>query len=123
MNLSKFARYGIIIFMGLIIPKKKSVVQEYDYGVCVWRVPTGGYIKDSDGNFLAAEGRLKDPIIEKKMYEAAKYWMGQDFGGQPEWLPGRRKVSDDEYDDQVARLEAGQIPDIVEEARQAERNK
>ena len=90
------------------------IVPEHTYGVCVWEVD-GAYLSDGDG-FLSLEGLIGDQRIEKRMRDAAKYWLGT-TEGQPKWLPGARKVTSDEYEDQNARLLDGKIPDPVEAAR------
>jgi hypothetical protein len=92
------------------------VVPDVAWGVCVWEVD-GKYLSDGTG-YLSLEGYLNDPKIEKKMAEAAKYWMEGEFAGKPVWIPGARQVSGDEYDDQMARLRDGKIPDPVDQVRQ-----
>lgn len=91
-------------------------VPESAYGVCVWRLPNGSFVGDSDGNYLSLEGVRGDQRVERKMRDAAKYWLGSDIG-EPFWVEGR-KVTDDEYDDQSERLRDGKIPDPIDEARQ-----
>src|SRR5689334_8978978 len=92
------------------------VVPEHVWGVCLWEMPSGGYISDGDG-YLSCEGYINDKRVEQKMREAAKYWTGNAFG-QPVWFAGYRKITDSEYEDQVERMEAGKIPDPVDELRQ-----
>jgi hypothetical protein len=102
-------------------PKRMIAVPESSYGVCLWRMPNGDYF-GADGRYLSMEGVLGDARIEEKMRQAAYYWIGDSIG-QPAWVSGARKVSDDEYDDQSARLRDGQIPDEVDAYRQALRRK
>lgn len=102
--------------MGLT-SKRQLIVPESAYGVCVWEVD-GQYLSDEDGNFLSLEGRIHDRAIENKMREAAYYWLGESLG-KPAWLNNARKISRDEWEDQKARLIAGQIPDEVEAVQQA----
>lgn len=96
---------------------KSSVVPEHLWGVCLWEVG-GLYVGDDDG-FLSMEGMVGDKDVERKMAEAARYWMDTSFAGKPTWLPGSRQISSDELDDQEARLRDGYIPDEVDEIRQA----
>lgn len=93
------------------------VVPESSIGVCLWEID-GKYLSDGDGGFLSLEGVIGDRRVEEKMRKAARYWTGIEVG-QPKWLPGARKISDDEYDDQKERLLDGKIPDVVDEVRQA----
>jgi hypothetical protein len=84
------------------------------FGVCVWIMPDGKPLSDSDGNYLSAEGLVGDSKIEKLVAEGAKYWSGSDEG-QIFWIHGARKVSDSERQDQVERLNNGLIPDPYED--------
>lgn len=97
----------------LIVPKGRQIIHESDRGVCIWQVPSGGYIRDADFNYLSMEGPLHNHIIERKMREAAKTFTGS-TDGKPVWFPGRRKISDMEYEDQMERLIDGKTPDITE---------
>ncbi len=85
-------------------------------GVCLWKTPDG-FISDGDG-YLSMEGVIGNRIIESKMRAAAKYWTGED-NGEPKWFPGYRKITQMEYEDQMARLIDGEIPDEQDAARQA----
>lgn len=81
--------------------------------LCLWEMPDGRYIGDSDGTFLCAESYdVNDPIVESKMRQAVEVFGIE--GGKPIWLPGR-KVTDMEADDQMERLLDGKIPDEREE--------
>ena len=93
---------------------KIQVVNEYPYGVCIWRDADGCILGDEDNNFLSIAGNCNDPIVEAKMEKAARYWMGASFSGGPSWVSGARKISDDEYDDQKDRLLQGKVPDPIE---------
>ncbi len=101
--------------MGLV--KKNSLyVPDTPHGVCVWEVD-GKYLSDGEG-YLSLEGEMNDLRVERKMREAAYYWLGQEIG-RPVWVPDARKVTHDEWEDQKARLIDGEVPDEVDAARQA----
>jgi hypothetical protein len=77
--------------------------------ICLWLDENGRYVVNEDGEFLCAESkRMGDPEVEKNMRAAARYYGIE--GGQPVWRRGR-KVTHMEYDTQMERLLAGQIPD------------
>lgn len=81
--------------------------------ICVWQMPDGKWIGNSDGEFLCAESYTEgDKEVESKMRAAARSY-GIDEGG-PVWMAGR-KVSSMEADDQMERLLEGKIPDEREE--------
>lgn len=96
-----------------IVKNKKIWVPERAFGVCIWIMPDGLPLTDGDG-VLCAEGMVDDPAIEKRVTEAAKYWTGS-TQGQIRWVPGARKVSASERDDQAERLSQGLIADPYED--------
>lgn len=104
--------------MGLYKPKKTMEVDpdQLAFGVCVWQFPDGSIFRNEYGEEFCAQGRPYDPVMEKKMRDAVK-----DFGiteGKPFWLPGLRKITNSEWEDQMERLQDGKIPDIVDVVRQ-----
>lgn len=102
--------------MGLQINSKgKTILHDTDRGVCVWEI-NGALLSDGNGNYLSLEGKLHDPIVEEKMRKAAWYWL-DDRIGRPRWLADRRKITDDEWEEQRARMSAGLIPDPIEAAK------
>lgn len=101
-----------------IIKDKKIWVPERSYGVCIWIKEDGLPLSDADANVLCAEGLMYDPIIEKKVAEAAKYWTGSETG-TARWIAGARKVSNSERDDQSERLANGLIADPYEDVLDA----
>ncbi len=99
--------------------KNATVVQEDDFGVCLWRMPDGEYLGDGDGNFLSLQGRVYDVVVQEKMRKAAVHYMGEEASeGSFEWVAGARQISDSEHDDQMDRLLDGKIPDPVDALRQ-----
>jgi phage portal protein BeeE len=98
-----------------------GAVQEHEFGVCVWEIEddTSKYLSDDEQNYLSLEGKLGDLEVEKKMRKAAEHYLGDKVNeGRPVWLPGYRKISDMEHDDQMARFLEGKIPDEVDVVRQ-----
>jgi hypothetical protein len=95
------------------IKDKQLWVPERPYGVCIWIMPNGKPLSDGDG-YLSAEGLVNDPDVELRVAKAAKYWTGSDEG-YAAWVPGARKVTASELDDQKARLADGFTPDPYED--------
>lgn len=86
-----------------------SVVKDHEFGVYLWQMPNGGLVADEDGAYLSiasAEGDIKR--IEEITKVAGLYGL-QD--GVPIFFPGRRKIDQEEYQRQRARMELGLIPD------------
>lgn len=96
-----------------MIKSKNIWVPERAFGVCIWIKEDGMPLSDGDG-VLCAEGLVNDPDVERRVAEAAKYWTGT-TAGQVRWVPGARKVSASEKDDQAERLANGLVADPFED--------
>lgn len=89
----------------------KQVVDEYAYGMYVWQTPDGEILGDGDNimNVFCMKGDRKAIAA---LTEAAR---GYGFPeGQPVWWPGKRRVSDEEYEHQRMREQAGLVPDPLD---------
>lgn len=96
-----------------MIKSKNIWVPERAFGVCIWIMPDGLPLTDGDG-VLSAEGFVHDANVEKRVKEAAKYWTGSEEG-TIRWVPGARKISASERDDQAERLANGLVADPFED--------
>lgn len=88
---------------------KVTEVEEVNYGVYIWQMPDDSIIADEEGNYLSIEAIKGDVKKIKALRDAVK-----DYGieeGQPLWLSGHRKISDEEYQYQKQRLELGLVAD------------
>jgi hypothetical protein len=102
--------------MGLYKPKRIMETDETRFGVCLWRFDDGSYLMDDQLNHFSAQGVPYDPLVEQKMRRAVLQ-MGIE-NGAPFWLPGLRKITEGEWEDQMASLLDGEIPDAVDVYRQ-----
>jgi hypothetical protein len=102
-----------------------SVVEETDLGVYVWRMPDGRWIGDDDGNFLSIAAQKGDLRRVNELAAAVRQFGIEE--GAAYFLPGRRKINDEEYEEQRDRLMNGYVPDqydipaLIEEMKQRER--
>lgn len=88
---------------------KISEVNEEKYGVYLWEMPNGQYVGDEDQNFLSISSMFGDMKRVAALRRAvASYGI---IAGQAKFLPGRRKVTDEEYEEQVDRMKSGLIAD------------
>lgn len=87
----------------------KRFVDEVNYGVYVWKVPDGRTVADSEGRQLSIASLRGDLSRMKRLQDAVNSY--GIFEGAPEFISGARKISDEEYEKQVARLENGELPD------------
>lgn len=89
-----------------------KVVSEVDYGVYVWKMPNGAYLADDERRWLSIASMRGDMRRIAELSDTVKAYGIHE--GSPEFIEGVRKVTDDEYDEQVERLEQGLIPDIYD---------
>lgn len=96
--------------MDLAGTSKGFVRSAYDnFGVYVWEMPNGQYVMDEDGNVLSINANFGDVSRMSKLAAAARTCGINE--GKPSFLPGHRKVTDEEYEQQKERLEMGLVPD------------
>lgn len=97
-------------FPGQIGQTKVQVINEAftNAGIYVWKLPTGKYFTDGEGNALSIESMKGDLTKIQELTDAAKYY-GQPEG-TAEFFPGVRKISDEEYSEQKDRMSQGLIP-------------
>lgn len=103
---------------GILVPKQVAEYPDVAFGVCVWELEKGVYLKNEYGDYFCAQGRVGDRRIEQRMIDAVK--SNFDIGGRPAWFPAFRKVTNSEWEDQMERLMDGKVPDIVDAVIQLE---
>jgi hypothetical protein len=91
---------------------KRKLIEEYNWGVYIWKTPEGKVIKNENGDFLMIMSRKDDQKQIEKIRRAAKD-CGVDDGEAIFWS-GNRPVSEEEYQEQVARLTVGLVPDKLD---------
>jgi hypothetical protein len=98
------------IMKGQIGKTKIQVVEEpfSNAGIYVWKLPSGKYFTDGEGNALSIESMRNDPAKIKEITEAAAYY-GQ-AEGSAEFFPNVRKITDEEHSEQLDRMKQGLIP-------------
>lgn len=87
----------------------KSVVEEVPYGMYVWQCPDGEILGDDDGNVMNVFCMKGDQESIKALTEAAAYYGFPE--GKPVWWSGKRRINDEQFEEQVARAKAGLVPD------------
>lgn len=95
--------------MTKILRKNISEVSESNIGVYVW-ITAKGLPAGDQGNVMCIASMRNDPSKIAQLTSAAKYYGVYD-GGHAEFREGARPVSEEEYNAQVQRLEAGLDPD------------
>jgi len=87
---------------------KLTEVRETNLGVYVWQLPDGNFLADEDLNVLSITAMRGDL---RAMAEISKVARHLGYEGAPVFAEGRRKISDEEWEEQNWRLENGYIPD------------
>jgi hypothetical protein len=91
---------------------KTSVVEETTLGVFVWEMPDGRWVGDDNGNYLSIQGFKGDRTRVNVLTEVVK-----GYGihtGSAKFLSGQRKINDEEYQEQIQRLNWGLTPDPLD---------
>lgn len=91
---------------------KKQLIEEYNWGVYIWKTPENKVVKNENGDFLMIMSKKNDKNQIEKLRRAAKS-CGID-GGEAVFWSGHRPVSEEEYQEQVARLTVGLVPDKLD---------
>jgi len=86
-----------------------SAVSETNLGVYVWQLPDETFVADENANVMSIAAFRGDLTAISKITAAARHY------GFPEgtavFLEGVRKITDEELQEQVARMNDGLIPD------------
>lgn len=98
-------------FPGQIGDSKLTVIDKhYDWGIYVWIKANGKPFTDGQGGVLNIPSHRGDGLqLEKLRREAAALGQGD---GHAEFFPGMARISDEEYSEQVERMQQGLIPNL-----------
>jgi len=94
------------------VGKSKATVIEkgYDWGLYFWKLPNGHLFHDGQGNLLNIPAMKHDLAKIAELRRAASHY------GQPEGTPwfyaGIKRATDEEYSEQVDRMQNGLIPNL-----------
>lgn len=92
----------------------------------VWQTPDGETLGDSDGNIMNVFCMKGDLRAVNALAEAAKHYGFPE--GRPVWWSGKRRINDEELEEQQMREKFGLVPDpldigaIKDEARAKRQN-
>lgn len=88
--------------------RARALPRMHDWGLYVWKMPNGSFLSDGNGNFMNISAKQHDIEAIAKLRKAAKYY-GVEVG-EPVFLAGTNRVSDEEYSVQKDRFAQGLIP-------------
>ena len=82
----------------------------YEWGLYFWRLPSGHLFKDEEGRLLNIPSVKNDLSQMAKLRQAAAHYGQPD--GEPWFYAGVNRATDEEYQEQLDRLEEGLIPSL-----------
>lgn len=88
---------------------KITVVEDVNFGIYVWVTEDRKVVKDQFGNFMNIPGVRGDLRAQKALGDAARHYGIE--GGKAVFIEGSRRISDDEYQEQLGRMIEGLVPD------------
>jgi hypothetical protein len=97
-------------FPGQVGDTKIQIVDESftGYGVYVWKKSNGKWFTDGQGNVLSINSRKGDQSKIAELKAAATHYGEPD--GKEYYFEGSSKISDEQYSEQVDRMNNGLIP-------------
>lgn len=92
--------------------KSKTTVipKMYDWGLYFWKKEDGHLFTDGDGNMLNIPAMRGDLVKIAELRKAAAHY-GQPQG-QPYFVSGMKRATEEEYSEQVDRMKQGLIPNL-----------
>lgn len=84
--------------------------KQYEWGIYVWKKSNGKWFTDGEGNILNIPSMKGDPSKLAEIKQAAAYYGEPD--GQPVFFAGLNRVTDEEYNEQISRMQEGLIPNL-----------
>lgn len=99
----------------------KIVDEGIPYGVYTWRID-GKAVVNENFDYLVAPARRGDMRVINKLTDFVRNELGITEGG-PVFEEGVRPISEEEWEDQMARMQAGDTPDpydlgnLIDEAK------
>ena len=89
-------------------PRLSIVQKRRSDGIYVWRLPNGSVVSDGNGNIMNIPAKAGDIEAMSKITKAAAHYGYPE--GRPEFQPGVRRITDEEYSVQKDRMRQGYIP-------------
>jgi hypothetical protein len=82
----------------------------FEWGLYFWRLPDGHLFKDEDGRMLNIPSIKNDISQMARLRQAAAHYGQPD--GEPWFYAGVNRATDDEYQEQLDRVDQGLIPSL-----------
>lgn len=90
----------------------RQVVEEAPYGMYVWQTPDGEVLGDGDGNIMNVFCTKGNRRAIAALADAARHYGFPD--GQAVWWSGKRRINDEQLQEQETRERLGLTPDPLD---------
>lgn len=90
----------------------RQMVEEVPYGMYVWQTPDGEVLGDGDGNVMNVFCMKGDRKAIAALADAARHYGFPE--GTPVWWTGKRRITDEELEEQQMRERLGLTPDPLD---------
>jgi hypothetical protein len=90
----------------------RQMVEEVPYGMYVWQTEDGEVLGDGEGNVMNVFCMKGDRRAIAALAEAARHYGFPE--GKPVWWSGKRRVTDEELEEQQMRERLGLTPDPLD---------
>jgi hypothetical protein len=90
--------------------KATMIPKMYDWGIYVWKRANGKWFTDGQGNILNIPSMRDDLEKLAELRKAAAYHGEPD--GSPVFFAGLSRVTDEQYSEQLERMQQGLIPSL-----------
>lgn len=90
----------------------RQVIEETSWGMYVWQTPDGEVLGDADGNIMNVFTTKGNRKSIQALADAARHYGFPE--GKAVWWPGKRRITDEELEEQQARERWGLVPDPLD---------
>lgn len=90
----------------------RQLVEEVPYGMYVWETPDGEVLGDGDGNVMNVFCMKGDRKAIAALANAARHYGFAE--GKAVWWSGKRRISDEELEEQQMREKLGLVADPLD---------
>jgi hypothetical protein len=91
--------------------RRQVIEKKYNWGLYVYKKSNGKWFTDGEGNVLNIESMRGDLSKMSQLKDAARYY-GDPGDGDAVFVPGLTRVTDEEYSEQLDRMQQGLIPSM-----------
>lgn len=91
--------------------RRRVIEKDYDWGLYIYKKTNGRYFSDGHGSVLNIPSMRGDIAKISELKQAAIHY-GDPGDGTVEFIAGSSRVSEEEYSEQVDRMNSGLLPNL-----------